>query len=223
MAKTKMMKSKRMKRVKRSKKAVINNTMVSLGKGFPKKLCMTHKYVETIVRNPVTTFQNYLYSVNGMYDPNITGTGHQPMYFDQMSALYNHYTVIGSRINYKIIPTTATSGAIYLCVSQNDDTTVTPGTLEAIQESYVGKGTIIPAGSNNITTLTSAWSAKKNWGSSLLSNTLFRGNSGANPTEQQYFVLSIGSLDGVTSTPVYVEVSIEYIAVWQELKDLAQS
>lgn len=226
MAKTKaksVRRTYRKKYARRAKKAVINNTMVTLGKGFPKRMCFTHKYVEVVVRNPVTTMNNYLYSCNGMYDPNITGTGHQPMYFDQLTALYNHYTVIGSKISFKIIPTTAASSAIFYCVSINDDSTVTPTSIQDMQEASSGKGTIIPAGSNNVSYASLTWSAKKNWGKSLLSNTLFRGNSSANPSEQQYFVLSVGSLDGVTSTPIYFEVVIEYIAVWQELKDIASS
>ena len=40
---------------------------------------------------------SYVFSANGLYDPNITGIGHQPRGFDQLMALYDHYVVIGVR------------------------------------------------------------------------------------------------------------------------------
>lgn len=41
---------------------------------------------------------SYVYLANGMYDPDYTGTGHQPKYFDQWGALYKRYLVFGSKI-----------------------------------------------------------------------------------------------------------------------------
>lgn len=33
-----------------------------------------------------------------MYDPDLTGFGHQPYFFDQLTDIYSHYVVIGSKI-----------------------------------------------------------------------------------------------------------------------------
>lgn len=49
------------------------------------------------------------YRANSCYDPNITGAGHQPMGFDQMSAKYNHYQVLGSRIKIQAVAAGTTS------------------------------------------------------------------------------------------------------------------
>jgi hypothetical protein len=35
----------------------------------------------------------HVFSANGLYDPDITGTGHQPRGFDQLIPLYDHYVV----------------------------------------------------------------------------------------------------------------------------------
>lgn len=41
----------------------------------------------------------YVFRANGLYDPNYTGTGHQPKGFDQLMAIYDHATVTGARIH----------------------------------------------------------------------------------------------------------------------------
>jgi hypothetical protein len=42
-----------------------------------------------------------VFRVNGLYDPDQTGTGAQPVYFDQWMALYNRYRVLGMWIDAK--------------------------------------------------------------------------------------------------------------------------
>jgi len=49
---------------------------------------------------------------NSLFDPDKTGTGTQPMYFDQWATLYNRYRVLGSRIEVIAIPTGGGVGAI---------------------------------------------------------------------------------------------------------------
>lgn len=38
----------------------------------------------------------YVFCANGLYDPNTTGTGHQPRGFDQLMAMYRRYEVLES-------------------------------------------------------------------------------------------------------------------------------
>ncbi len=56
---------------------------------------MTMKYVQSFsvsVAAGVGTQQTM--NLNSIFDPDRTGVGHQPMYYDQMSALYNRYRVL---------------------------------------------------------------------------------------------------------------------------------
>jgi len=45
-----------------------------------------------------TSPQFYVYACNDIFDPNVTGTGHQPYFHDQLAQLYTRYDVIRSKI-----------------------------------------------------------------------------------------------------------------------------
>ena len=44
-----------------------------------------------------------VFSGNGLYDPDVSGVGHQPLGFDQWMTLYNRYRVYASRIVVNVV------------------------------------------------------------------------------------------------------------------------
>lgn len=71
-------------------------TSTSLVKRHP--LSPTYKavlpYFETgLSINPAAggVVGSYVFQINGPYDPNVTGIGHQPLGFDQLMLMYEHY------------------------------------------------------------------------------------------------------------------------------------
>jgi len=194
----------------------------SLGIGFPKMLKMTHKYVETVQLLFTGVLATYRFRANGLYDPNQTGGGHQPIYSDQVKDLYNHYTVIGSKITVKFVPTSTSSVPQHVGINLNDDTT-TPTGFNDLSEQTQSKIKAIAYSPERPVTLTCKYSAKKMYGGSVLANSDLRGTGTSDPSEQAYFLLYSFPLDGATSVGLYCVVNIEYIAVWRELKDIAGS
>jgi len=83
-----------------------NNTnrvksIVNIGRGFPTKSRAVLRYMEDLqgALNPGSaSYTNYLFKANSIYDPNSSGTGHQPYGHDTYQTMYNHYTVYKSRI-----------------------------------------------------------------------------------------------------------------------------
>lgn len=214
------------RKTKGPKKTVKFNNTVTLGKGFPRKVVCTHKYVDVITMTgtagAVATRQ---FVCNGMYDPDYTGVGHQPMYFDQLSAIYNHYTVIGSKIKVKTVNIygAASSPAYYFTLCQNDDGTITYNTLINLFEKSDGTCKLVTASSTSTPASVNKWSAKKMFGGSILANDRLQGDIGANPAEITNWVVSIAAVDGVSTVTTSFLIEIEYIAVWEELKDVASS
>jgi len=209
---------------RKTKKTYINRSMVTAGLGFPKKMQMTHKYQGSVPLAGISgAFVSWNFSANSLYDPDQTGVGHQPLYFDQMSALYDHYCVIGSKISINIIPTNGSYGSAAMGVFINDDTSVTPTSFPAAIEQSLGTHRYIAYNNTKPIRFTAKWSAKKVFGKDVLANTELQGTPSSSPTDQQFFTLWSQSIDGVTTAQFWAEVVITYIAVWKELKDVAQS
>lgn len=110
--------------------------------GLPATAYATLRYADTKNYNPLSagTAQGNLYCINGLFDPDVTGTGHQPMGFDQYMSQYRHYMVYAARVTL-----IATTGAIYQPI------TPTP-TINYFQTSQFA---IMPQRDNTVNTVTS--------------------------------------------------------------------
>lgn len=199
--------------------------LVNVGKGFPKKIQFTHTYAEfrNLDTNALGVIGTRFYSCNGMYDPDATGVGHQPYYFDQLASLYQHFTVLSSKMTISFAFKNNTVSTPLLCgVLINDDTVWTPGTdINAAIENTDSASTLLPL--DKTVTLVKYWNAKAAFGGNTMDNDNLQGSAAANPTEQQYFMLFVdGSAAGVAHG-ASVRIKIEYTAVWDELRDIAGS
>jgi len=217
------------KRAKAPPKKNANNARLDRGNlllnprsvGFPRTLTMRHRYYDVnLLTSTGGAIAHYQFSANGLYDPNITGTGHQPMYFDTLTGIYDHYTVVGSKIHVVAIGQTASvAGTLTLWI--NDDTTTSATLFSLPEQTSASTSLVMPISSGVKTNLKNAWSAKKTFGGSVLGNDDLQGTGSANPAEQSYFQLSYASADGTSTSTCLFQVFIEYIAVWDELKDIA--
>lgn len=71
---------------------------------------------------------NYTYTLNGLFDPNITGTGAQPVGFDPMMAMFQAYRVMAVRVQLTIVNRSQNSLTCGYSVNQ---TNALPSTLLA--------------------------------------------------------------------------------------------
>lgn len=212
------------KAAKRSRAIKRRQPVVAIGReinhAFPRMMKFTHRYTEVFSLTSSTGIPNVVnFSANGMFDPNVTGGGKQPMAFDNMTALYNHYCVVGSKITVKCTPISTTNPAAFFGIYINDNTTAVPTSSSAYlanTSSYV----IMPTGGSLTKSLGAKWSARKMFGRGVLANTDLQGTSAANPAEQSYFTLFFAALDEASNTGAAFVVDIEYIAIWKEPKDL---
>lgn len=211
------------KRKRRPRKAkIIKNPL-----GLPVSNALKMRYTEAIVLDVGVAgiISKYVFSANGLYDPNITSTGHQPMFYDEMCQFYNHYVVSGAKINVKAYSSDdAATVPNIVGIMVNDDTT-TPSSFNEVIEQQRCKYTICDP-SNPVKQVTNYFSAKKFFNVENVKDNLDRIGSGqgSNPTEQAYFTVFALPMNASTDTGAFnCIVTIDYTVHWSEPKDVAQS
>lgn len=214
------------RRVSNPQRPLRNKAIVYAGNGFPARMRMVHKYADTVAITVTTgggLGYRYRFSCNGMYDPDKTGTGHQPLFFDQMADLYNHYTVVGSKIEVRFISANSTTVPIDVVISKDDDQTTALTTITEAREQSGAVSGIVPPGNDTVVSLSNTWSAKKTFGGDPLSRKEVSGDATANPTETTEFNLWAGTAATGGPYTVYAQVMLTYIAYWDELKEKTSS
>lgn len=207
------------------RKSKWNATMGSPNNPLATKILSKQVYVDTQTLQPTTAVAGVrVYSLNGLYDPDITGTGHQPRGFDQLASLYNHYVVIGAKVSCSFTNSDSVNPQIVgLAIRASSN-------AEADWNDYVEQGhcqyrMISDAGgSRDTTTLGISGSPAKYLGrSKVMSDPALKGDASANPTEQFYLHVFGAAVDGADSQGIRTILKIEYASIFIEPKDLVQS
>lgn len=192
---------------------------------FPKQTESTVTYCDQFVISMISGgYNQYVFNCNGLYDPNYSGTGHQPLYFDQLMTIYNHYCVTESTIT--VTPFTNTTGTgLTVCLFQDDDTAT--GSILNITSAIERPGAVYccsngTAGPFYPTSLKNTWKAKNVFAGDPLSRDELAGGAAANPTEMTHWYIGISDML-LQSNTIQFNVVIKYKATFFELKTVTQS
>lgn len=161
------------------------------------------------------------YACNGMYDPDYTGAGHQPRYFDQLIDLYAHYCVTSSTMDVWFTDKYHNSYSMVYAAAVDDDYSnyVSP----QITAEQPGATLCASAPGSQISHLKQTWRSKAIFPGDGLSKQALSGDAGANPAEISSFVICANEPTGVRTEALYMLVKITYTAVFYELKTIGGS
>lgn len=190
---------------------------------MPNKFATKFRYVETTIDlNPgaLGTAGVYVFSANGMFDPNITGVGHQPRGFDELMAMYDHYTVVGSKVTVSFSQTVGNSYYTTSAGIALKDGTTTYSDVNDYLEGRNVVSTVMASSTTDSTrvhTLSKTFSCKKFLGiSHPLAEKNVAGNKGSNPSEGAFYHIFCAPLASVDDPPMRAQVRIDYLAVLTE-------
>lgn len=156
------------------------------GGPFPNKYRCSLSYSELVTVTVTTGHGEQLFACNGLFDPNTTGTGHQPLYFDQLMAIYDHYTVINSSCKATICDGSATAWTTTMFLDDDATTgTTTAGNLPLERPGCVSMISVPLAETKS---LRKSWSSTATFGSNPMDDTTMQGSSTQNPSELTHFV-----------------------------------
>lgn len=211
-----------------------------IGDGMPNRARATLRYCEQVSLNPgVGSPANYYFRANDCYDPNLTGTGHQPKGFDQLMSWYNHFTVERSRIRVTIQPPSLTGlgvqmGFVGVYAGATDLSSIqslgagsaAANMMEARMQNHMDFAFF---GSLQLSPIWKVLKTKFDFGQWFgpkadpsLPN--FQGDSSSSPTEGVFFGVTLCSWDNTADTDAaLVLVDIEYDVIFAEPKILPNS
>jgi hypothetical protein len=175
----------------------------------------------------------YYFTANGLYDVNITGTGHQPLGFDTMMIYYDQYTVVGSKITLRVVNNGINAVSIGLDLAPDTVAIPLPDVIEnGLVITRVIDGRAGTSGNGcgerickmNLNCDVAMYFGRAKNVRDLLDDNQLYGNVGANPTEQVYYHISEWAFGGLTdNTQVFFDVVIEYdVIFWEPRKVAAQ-
>jgi len=193
---------------------------------FPNTKLVRHKYVDGFsmpAAGGPGLASVYQFRANCVVDPDLTGTGHQPLFRDEMAAQYKFYTVLSSRIRITMPETNAQENHYLLWV--DDDTTVPNNANDACEQH---------GSSNSLQRLdrlrtphilrasldVARWS--KTTRSALLADDLHKTAAAVVPAvaaTKYYSLCAYPLLASTTITAIPCKVEIFYTVLWREPVD----
>lgn len=193
---------------------------------FPASITKRLRYSTTFAGSTTSgaISNTYVFRANDLFDPDFTGTGHQPMGFDQLMLWYNHFCVISAKI---IIVCKNTTGSVpTICLRVDADSTpltVIDRIVEfggCVTEDLEVKGAF---GANK--TLSMSVDIARLMGLSrktMFADPTLRGTAAASPTELSYFHITMWDTTGVTGSAEF-DVILEQVAKFMEPRDVTES
>lgn len=197
------------------------------GIGIPNIFCTKLKFNTTISLTSGTYNYN-IFRGNGAYDPDFAAGGQQPMYFDELTALWQRYCVLSSQIQVNAINRTATGGASFTKVGVYPLGRATPESdLPSATErdnckyAQLGPNT----GDQGIINITHYAKATQVLGKARDENTddVLSALYTTNPARQWYWHVFAGTLDNLSDINVFLDVTLTYYVKFYDKIDVGRS
>jgi len=194
---------------------------------IPNNTRVTLKYADYYVLTSSAGIATATYSGNSCYDPDITYTGHQPYYFDKYAALYQYYTVLGSRFLIRTNVDTGSNQGVLVGVLayKNNGVANSQAGLSEIMESRYGVTKLFlnnPVAAYPLRISQKSSTMQSTTQYELMNNIVYRSPCTAAPgsdNEWFYKILALNVDNSVTAFGLAITIEIEYDVFFTVPKD----
>ena len=169
------------------------------------------------------------YNLNGLYDPDVTGAGHQPYGFDAMSTIYTRHKVNACKVELIISDPTIDSMSIAWLMTNPSNTadTIAGSSPYQIQERTMGGTTLLNSSGSQKVKKTFWFPMYKCANLSKLQFKAdpdnFTGSDSGNPGSLCQFQFAVADLRGGSAGSVMIEIKLHYFTTFYDRKVLATS
>lgn len=190
--------------------------------GFPNTIITKLRYHDVYSYQSTTGGVNsWVLRANGIFDPDYSNTGHQPMYRDTYAGIYDYYVVLGSKIHVDFVSESATNG---FCVGiVTSDTPTISTVLNTLAEQNNAVSTITGTVNDGKTSLFMTYSPMENIGMEAEDDLSTLTTVGSDPSTVQYYGIWIATSDAVTTAKCTIKATIEYTVKFATLSKPAQN
>ena len=195
-----------------------------LRNGFPPRLSVQLHYESLLTLAPGAAVASYVFRGNSLYDPDYTGTGHQPRYFDQLTPIYGRYKVLASSIKVELINGNGNSGVIF-SITPNTEIITFTSWQQASELPRSVSSQIVPVASRYPFRLSNQATTKTVCGllPYQVNDEDWSATTGSNPTQLWYWNINIASIDESSNVTVSMRVSMKYKAIMYDRLDVGTS
>jgi hypothetical protein len=191
--------------------------------GFPDRLGTYLRYNQIGVAAGAVSPALQQYRLNSLYDPDLTGAGHQPSYYDVLSLVYNQYYVRGAQFKIEFVNQTTVGliGVVYYAPEQTSTQTV-----EQLSESKFAKRFVVgPSTGNNTKTITMPYmTISEIWGQRITeSDSDFYSSVTTSPINGVYVAFRLIAADGSTSISCAYRAELVYDSLFKQVAVFASS
>lgn len=187
----------------------------------PQRFVTKLKYSEVVTTAGVNA--QYAMNLNSLFDPNRTGSGHQPYGYDVLALLYNRYRVISCGYRLQLALGTTTVPVVLTAISANENLTAT--TASEIRENPRAKYLVQNPGAGAMTLHSKTYipSLVGRNKAQYMADDRYQSTVISSPDELA--VLAIQTFSGADAplTGVQVQVLMEYTVEFFDVKPLGQS
>lgn len=203
-------------------KGLTNTTRTIMSvNAIPDRMNVKLTYSDIFTASTTSAASNLTIRGNGPFDPDQTGTGHQPRGFDEWSSFYSSYVVLSSTL--ELVPICTVGSAVVGVYPTN--TAGGPGTVLTVLERPRVHYRTLQAGGNPSTKITTTQSTISQLGldKTEIFDSDYSAATNSNPIQQWYWVVSKQHPDLATNSTVSLIWKITYNVMFFNRKLLSQS
>lgn len=187
--------------------------------GAPSQLFVKLEYVETIgMDTTLNSYKGQIYQ-SSLFDPNLSGGGHQPRYFDQWSKIFGQYQVLAMKADLEFIQISGNTPVVcgVAWVETNGGFSAVD---DLVETKYAKRQVIDGPGAKTVARISTYMTSKRMHGNKTnMNQDDEQALISANPADMFFLHIGTQAADGATSTLVRLRVRLTYYCRFFDQRD----